>query len=303
MNYDLITTLYLGFAIAASLYYTYKTFSTRAQLGQLESEIVEKYKDLAVLENKKQEFKNNIDEKMILYEDQKKLEIDIRIGNYVAEKEKEKDELFRAIEESYSEKMCYTQELTNTLEASIQEYKDIEQAHKESAQAAIEAAKREQQIKEQDNFYRIQLSEEDIEGISSIKNILKHFRSKNLESIQKIICKVYYERPVNDLLNRLLKSYEKTGIYKITDLDTGMCYIGQSVDIPARLKTHIKAGLGINSSNNRLYSTMKKKCPENFSYEIVELCSRDKLNEKERYWIDFYEYNKWGMNTLKGVNN
>jgi len=34
---------------------------------------------------------------------------------------------------------------------------------------------------------------------------------------------------------------------------------------------------------------MKTLGPENFMYEILEECSRNKLNERERYWIDFYD--------------
>ena len=38
----------------------------------------------------------------------------------------------------------------------------------------------------------------------------------------------------------------------------------------------------------------------NFTFEVLEECSRDKLNEKERFWIDMYQSNKVGMNLTKG---
>ena len=38
----------------------------------------------------------------------------------------------------------------------------------------------------------------------------------------------------------------------------------------------------------------------NFTFELLEECSRDKLNQKERFWIEMYQSNKVGMNTTKG---
>ena len=39
---------------------------------------------------------------------------------------------------------------------------------------------------------------------------------------------------------------------------------------------------------------------QNFSFEVLQTCTRDKLNEKERFWIDMYESNKVGLNTQGG---
>jgi len=38
----------------------------------------------------------------------------------------------------------------------------------------------------------------------------------------------------------------------------------------------------------------------NFTFELLEECSRDKLNEKETFWIDMYQSNKFGYNMQKG---
>ena len=61
-----------------------------------------------------------------------------------------------------------------------------------------------------------------------------------------------------DLLGRITPTgKDHIGIYKITNLETGQCYIGQSLNIRNRLRDHIKAGLGISSSNNRFYTELK----------------------------------------------
>ena len=38
----------------------------------------------------------------------------------------------------------------------------------------------------------------------------------------------------------------------------------------------------------------------NFSFELLEECSSDLLNEKEAFWIDTYSSNIYGLNTMKG---
>ena len=39
--------------------------------------------------------------------------------------------------------------------------------------------------------------------------------------------------------------------------------------------------------------------PYNFTWQIVEECSKETLTEKEKYWIDFYEGQGYGYN-IKG---
>ncbi len=45
---------------------------------------------------------------------------------------------------------------------------------------------------------------------------------------------------------------------------------------------------------------MKNEGPESFMYEILEKCDRSKLNERERYWINFYSSTDWGYNSTIG---
>lgn len=67
------------------------------------------------------------------------------------------------------------------------------------------------------------------------------------------------------------------GIYKFTNLINGKIYIGQSVDIDRRLKEHKRR------DEQRIDKAIKKYGFENFNFEIIELCSPDKLDELENY--------------------
>lgn len=79
-------------------------------------------------------------------------------------------------------------------------------------------------------------------------------------------------------------------IYKITNIINNKIYIGQtSKTIQERFAVHIsKAKQKI---NRYLYDAMNCYGYENFIIEEIEECSNDKLNEREVYWIKFYQSN------------
>lgn len=119
--------------------------------------------------------------------------------------------------------------------------------------------------------------------------------------LSKLIWTQYFQKKVNELCDRILGKETVCGIYKITNLLTEESYIGQSVDISKRFKDHCKGGLGIDaSSTNKLYQTMQKDGIWNFTFELLEKCPRELLNEKEKFWIEMYQSNKFGLNTQKG---
>lgn len=157
----------------------------------------------------------------------------------------------------------------------------------------IESNKRLQEIKEKENFYKLNLSEQDLEEISHLKDIEKYLR--NPEPLNKVIWKVYYEKPYTDLIGRVIGNKTKTGIYKITNTENQMCYIGQAVDIADRWRQHIKRGLGAEApTKNKLYPAMQALGVENFTFEIIEECPKAELNEKEDYWQDYFKAKEFG---------
>ena len=97
---------------------------------------------------------------------------------------------------------------------------------------ATAARKRQEEIDSQQDFYRLQLSEDDIAEIKKLREVLPYLRDK--EPLNKVIYKVYYEKPYTDLVGRVIGQGKHTGIYKITNMENGMCYVGQSVNIAER---------------------------------------------------------------------
>lgn len=73
------------------------------------------------------------------------------------------------------------------------------------------------------------------------------------------------------------------GIYKITNTVNGKCYVGQSRDIEARWQKHLSAYKS--SPDWELYRAFKKYGISKFTFEIIEECLMEELNEREIYWI------------------
>jgi group I intron endonuclease len=86
------------------------------------------------------------------------------------------------------------------------------------------------------------------------------------------------------------------GIYKITS-PTNKVYIGQSNNIGKRFKQY--SSLSQTKLQKRLHYSFNKYGVKNHIFEVIEECKVELLNERERYWQDFYNVlGKNGLNCL-----
>lgn len=195
----------------------------------------------------------------------------------------------RALEEQITQKTDQYYSICDDIEKAIEELTD----YHSKQQAIIEQLKQAEAIKQEDKFYRMQLSASDIVDLYWLRQIADKLNNK--EVLNKVIYKVYYEKALTNLVGRIVGSSIRCGIYKITNIENGMCYIGQSVNIAERWKQHTKRALGCEPiTQNKLYPVMSELGPENFTWQIVEECSREKLNEREKYWQEFYGAQEFG---------
>lgn len=159
--------------------------------------------------------------------------------------------------------------------------------------AVVEQQKRQLEVEQKQDFYRLQLSLLDVEEIKKIRSITPYLR--NAEPVNKVIWKVYYEKPYTDLIGRVIGQGTHTGIYKITNVQNGMCYVGQAVDLASRWKQHIRRGVGADTpTQNKLYPAMQEIGPENFTFEVLEECSKAELNTKELEYQQMYHARDYG---------
>ena len=85
------------------------------------------------------------------------------------------------------------------------------------------------------------------------------------------------------------------GIYKVTNKVNGKVYIGQSVDIGRRWRTHMTA-----KDDIYFHKAIQKYGVENFEWEVIEQCKKSELDEREIYWIEYYDSFNKGYNCTKG---
>lgn len=198
-------------------------------------------------------------------------------------------EYLKAIEES-------TKEYINLIIQKQEELNKISQElveAKAKQNAIVEANKRAEEVKQKEQFYKLNLSEIDIEEIKKLRSIIPYLRSA--EPINKVIWKVYYEKSYTDLIGRVIGQGIHTGIYKITNIENQKCYIGQAVNIADRWKQHIKRGVGAEApTRNKLYPAMYELGPEQFTFEILEECDKSLLDSREDYWQEFYQAKEFG---------
>ena len=89
-----------------------------------------------------------------------------------------------------------------------------------------------------------------------------------------------------------------SGIYKITNLLNGKCYIGSASDLSKRKWEHFNK-----EKNPHLQNAMRKYGIENFAWEIILECQKDKLIYWEQYYIDKEDFsNLYNIRTKANSN-
>lgn len=172
---------------------------------------------------------------------------------------------------------------------------------KSTKKATQEALLKQQEIKEHKENYCLIPSPEDLNDIEQLFKIKKYLHHPRVLSM--LIWQTYWQPLAKKQFPLILHSDSITGIYKITNLITEECYIGQSVDIYKRWCQHCKCGLGIDTpAGNKLYKAIQETGLENFSFQLLEKCNNSELNEKEKYYIDLYDSCNFGYNSNKGIN-
>ena len=170
---------------------------------------------------------------------------------------------------------------------------------KETRAAAHEALLKEQEVKDNKDNYRLLPSQADLTDARRLEIVKRELNKPRILSM--LIWQTYWQPLAKKQFPQILKDKTKCGIYKITNIITDECYIGQSVDIYKRWNEHCKCGLGIDTPpGNKLYKSMQEYGLENFTFELIEECSQTELNEKERYFIELYQADTFGFNGTGG---
>ena len=218
-----------------------------------------------------------------------------QINHSLELEEKRKQEL---LQRQLDDFIASAAETKKTVNEEIEELRSLLEDYKSKRDLINQAIVHEKEIHEQQDFYRIVLNESDKEDIQLLNTIEMRLHSR--EALYKLIYDVFYKKPLNDMINRVLQGKEFCGIYRITNLKTNEAYIGKSTNIKTRWQNHCKTAIGLDGvARTKIHSAMKEYGIDNFSFEVLEKCTKENYSEREKYWINFYETNVYGYNIQK----
>ena len=181
----------------------------------------------------------------------------------------------------------------------------IEQYDKSIAEAKERFESIERTLKQYDAeqqaklFYTIQLPEEYQEDIEFLLTTVAA-KVQHPDIISKLVWQEYVKPNLDDTFKRIEIKAEP-GIYKLTSLINGKCYVGKSTDVKKRITDHFKSTVGIKSIADQLvHHAILKEGFWNWQIEIITYCDKEKLSELEKYYIEFFKAQEFGYNRNAG---
>lgn len=110
-----------------------------------------------------------------------------------------------------------------------------------------------------------------------------------------------------------IEDLQKTGIYKITCIDTNKIYVGSAMSTSKskkgfmrRWQDHIYKLRSNKHRNKYLQESWNNFSEDSFIFEIIEFCNKNSSKEKEEFWIkklkSSIKENGFNM-IIKGLNN
>ena len=90
-------------------------------------------------------------------------------------------------------------------------------------------------------------------------------------------------------------------IYKITNKINGKSYIGQTIqNVKERFYQHCATKCSQSILNMVIHKAIDKYGKSNFTIEVIEEVESTNLNDRERYWIRYYDSYNNGYNSTEG---
>ena len=194
------------------------------------------------------------------------------------------------------------QEVWENIEAARKSQDDIiaDTLHQQQRfEALLEPLKQYEKEQQERLFYTIQVPDEYKEDIEFLLTTVAA-KVQHPDIINKLIW-AEYVKPYIDATFKRVGIKDEPGIYKLTSLIDGKSYIGKSTNIKKRIADHMKSVVGISTiADQTVHHVIAREGYWNWTIESIIYCEKDKLNELEKYYIDFFKSNSFGYNKTKG---
>ena len=267
------------------------------ELNTLSNEAIERYQNSVVDRTKEldnyfsqQKIRRQqiMDEDFEAKEQERKTNLDLRMQDFVQQAQ---DRINKAEEQARIEIEQWQkaqQDIADETDRQLKRYEGIlgplQQYEKEKSQRL---------------FYTIQVPDEYKEDINFLITTVSQ-KVSHPDIINKLVWAEYVKPNIDETFKRAgIK--DEPGIYKITNIDTGKCYIGKSTNIKKRLADHFKSSIGIKTiADQAVHHEIWKTGFWNWTLEPIIYCDKDELNDLEKYYIDFFKSQEFGYNKNSG---
>lgn len=183
--------------------------------------------------------------------------------------------------------------------SKAKEYENNTNAARQRYEALIAPIKQYEMERQQRLFYTIQVPDEYKDDIDFLLTTVSQ-KVQHPDIVNKLVWNEYVKPYIDDTFRRV-GIEDKSGIYKITNLDNGKAYIGKSTNIKKRLADHFKSSIGISSiADQAVHHEILRTGFWNWTLEPIIYCDKDKLNEMEKYYINFFDTVNNGYNKNSG---
>ena len=290
---------------------------TNQELQELNSTIKNTQEKREYEEYKLEECRKDLQAALDVYQDI----TDNKLKELDATMEEQRQKRQEELDKSFNEKKAHYDTLLNNvlqecgqkteeaLELTTNKLKEYDEANEfydkkindlkkqfESIEQTLRSYDAEQQAK---LFYTIQLPEEYYEDIEFLLTTVST-KVAHPDIISKLVWQEYVKPNLENTFKRIeIKS--EPGIYKLTSLQNGKCYIGKSTDVKRRLTDHFKSVVGITSiADQAVHHAIRKEGFWNWTIEIITYCDKEQLSDLEKYYIDFFKAQEFGYNKTGG---
>ena len=244
-----------------------------------------KLKELdASMEEQRQKRQEDLDKQF----EESKQKLDLKVERYKDDCEKLIGQITDMTERSKEENFTMIQQYHDEIEACKQQYESL-----------LEPIKQYEKERQERLFYTIQLPEEYQDDIDFLLTTVAA-KVQHPDIVSKLVWNEYVKPNLDNTFKRIeIKS--EPGIYKLTSLANGMSYIGKSTDVKKRIADHFKSAIGIKSiADQAVHHAILKEGFWNWTIEIITYDDKERLNELEKYYIEFFKTQEYGYNKNSG---
>ena len=255
-------------------------------LSEKEKRYNEVNQDLEVYKKGKIEEINNANEH---YKEIQKLLIDEELNTYRKRWTNEINDDIAKINDKRTDMLKDIEEIKSILE------------EERSKRAAINEELRKAEEKEKYNeIHSVQLTDNEKEDIHFLLSLEDKLHNKQV--LYKLVWSTYLQQAYKNTFHNILGSRDpRNVIYCIENINTGKKYIGKtSAEVSKRWTEHIKTSLNIGTiKTTNIHKALYNHWDE-FIFYIIAETEKEKLSEMEKYYISFYESDKYGYNIKAG---